>query len=108
MLDIKITKLDFVVKRGQDKEKLKEFDKVRLQLEQMAEFKSRIMESQGQLQKDLQRARQEAREAIESKERHADEMSDLAETVEMATLDKEMAEEKVAAKPITNFCFGTE
>ncbi|XP_065349335.1 dynactin subunit 1 isoform X2 [Cloeon dipterum] len=82
------------VKRGQDKEKLKEFDKVRLQLEQMVEFKSRIMESQAQLQKDLQRARQEAREAIEAKERHAEEMSDLAETVEMATLDKEMAEEK--------------
>ncbi|XP_059468998.1 dynactin subunit 1 isoform X2 [Neocloeon triangulifer] len=82
------------VKRAQDKEKLKEFDKVRLQLEQMVEFKSRIMDSQAQLQKDLQRARQETREAIEAKERHADEMSDLAETVEMATLDKEMAEEK--------------
>ena len=26
--------------------------------------------------------------------RHADEMADLSETVEMATLDKEMAEEK--------------
>jgi len=83
------------VKRSQDKEKLKEQDKVRLQLEQMVEFKGRIMESQAQLQKDLQRARQEAREALEAKERHADEMSDLAETVEMATLDKEMAEEKV-------------
>lgn len=96
------------MKRGQDKEKLKEFDKVRLQLEQMAEFKSRIMDSQGQLQKDLQRARQEAREAIESKEIHADEMSDLAETVEMATLDKEMAEEKVALEPISFSCIETD
>ncbi|KAK7862442.1 hypothetical protein R5R35_001346 [Gryllus longicercus] len=81
-------------KRQQDKEKLKEHDKLRMQLEQMVEFKTRIMESQAALQRDLQRAKQEAREAIDARERHADEMADLAETVEMATLDKEMAEEK--------------
>jgi dynactin 1 len=79
----------------QDKEKLKDFDKIRLQLEQLLEFKSRIMESQISLQREVQRAKQEAREAIEARETHAEEMADLAETVEMATLDKEMAEEKV-------------
>ena len=31
---------------------------------------------------------------MEAKEHHADEMAELSETVEMATLDKEMAEEK--------------
>lgn len=82
------------VKRMQDAEKLKEFEKVKLQLEQMVEFKTRIMESQAMLQRDLQRAKQEAREAIEAKEAHAEEMADLAESMEMATLDKEMAEEK--------------
>lgn len=46
------------------------------------------------LQRDLQRARQEAREAHAAREQFQEEMSDLAETVEMATLDKEMAEEK--------------
>lgn len=40
---------------------------------------------------------QEAREAVEEKERHADEMAGVAETIEMAALDKEMAEEKVGA-----------
>jgi dynactin 1 len=79
----------------QDKEKLKDFDKTRLQLEQLFEFKSRIMESQTSLQREVQRAKQEAREAIEARDTHAEEMADLAETVEMATLDKEMAEEKV-------------
>ncbi|XP_069679025.1 dynactin subunit 1 isoform X4 [Periplaneta americana] len=82
------------VKRTQDKEKLKDFDKMKLQFEQLLEFKSRIMESQTSLQRDLQRAKQEAREAIEARDTHAEEMADLAETVEMATLDKEMAEEK--------------
>jgi hypothetical protein len=85
----------YIVKRLQDKEKLKDLDKMKLQVEQLLEFKSRIMESQTYLQRELQRAKQEAREAVEARDTHAEEMSDLAETVEMATLDKEMAEEKV-------------
>ena len=52
------------------------------------------MEAQAQLQREVQKARHEAREAVEAKEHHADEMADLSETVEMATLNKEMAEEK--------------
>lgn len=36
----------FTVKRAQDKEKLKEGEKLKLQVEQLLEFKSRIMESQ--------------------------------------------------------------
>jgi dynactin 1 len=79
------------VKPSQDKEKLKDFDKMKLQMEQLLEFKSRIMESQTFLQRELQRAKQEAREATEARDTHAEEM---AETVEMAALDKEMAEEK--------------
>ncbi|KOC59213.1 Dynactin subunit 1 [Habropoda laboriosa] len=46
------------------------------------------------LQREIQRARQEAREAHAAREQFQEEMADLAETVEMATLDKEMAEEK--------------
>merc|ERR550532_1568052 len=65
-----------------------------IQNEQLVEFKTRIMEAQGQLQRDLQKARYEAKQAIEAKDNHAEEMSELSETVEMATLDKEMAEEK--------------
>lgn len=50
--------------------------------------------SKASLQRELQRARQETREAHAAREQYQEEMSDLAETVEMATLDKEMAEEK--------------
>ncbi|XP_044734295.1 dynactin subunit 1 isoform X2 [Chrysoperla carnea] len=82
------------IKRAEDKEKLKDYDKTRLQLEQLIEFKTKIMESKASLQRELQRAKQEAREAIEAREQHAEEMADLTETIEMATLDKEMAEEK--------------
>lgn len=38
---------------------------------------------------------QEAREAQEAKDRYMEEMSDTADAIEMATLDKEMAEERV-------------
>ncbi|KAL7291348.1 hypothetical protein TKK_0014946 [Trichogramma kaykai] len=82
------------VKRMQDKDKMKEFEKVRLQCEQLIEFKNKVMETQASLQRDLQRARQEARDAHAAREQYQDEMADLSETVEMATLDKEMAEEK--------------
>ncbi|XP_054004461.1 dynactin subunit 1 isoform X2 [Hylaeus anthracinus] len=82
------------VKRMQDKERMKDFEKTKLQFEQLLEFKAKVMESQASLQRDLQRARQEARDAHIAREQFQEEMADLAETVEMATLDKEMAEEK--------------
>ncbi|CAG7835265.1 unnamed protein product [Allacma fusca] len=81
-------------KRAADQEKLREADRLRIQVESLSEFKAKVLESQTSLQKDLQKAKQDARDAIEAKEQHADEMSDLSEAVEMATLDKEMAEEK--------------
>lgn len=37
---------------------------------------------------------QDAREAQEAKDRYMEEMSDTADAIEMATLDKEMAEER--------------
>ncbi len=94
VIDLKEKLETIKVKRAKDQEKIKEFEKLRIQHEQLLEFKSRIMESQGALQKELQKARHEAKEAIEAKEAHAEEMTELAETVEMATLDKEMAEER--------------
>lgn len=82
------------MRREDDRDKLKDHDKLKMQLEHLLEFKSKIMESQASLQRDLQRARQDAKEAIEAREAHAEEMADMAEAVEMATLDREMAEEK--------------
>lgn len=53
-------KLDTLrLRRLEDREKLKELERLRLQLDQMTEFKAKIMESQASLQRDLQRARLE-------------------------------------------------
>lgn len=65
-------------RRNEDKERFREYDKMRTQFEQMQEFKVRIMEAQNQLQRELQRAKQETKDAIDEKNRHAEEMSELA------------------------------
>ncbi|XP_041476315.1 dynactin subunit 1-like isoform X2 [Lytechinus variegatus] len=88
-------KLDTLkMKRAEDRAKLKEGEKMRIQLQQLQEFKSKMMEAKVDLERQLQEAKNEAREAVEERERHAEEMAGVAETIEMATLDKEMAEEK--------------
>lgn len=75
-------------RRNEDKERFREYDKMKTQFEQMQEFKLRIMEAQSSLQRELQRAKQETKDAIEEKNRHAEEMAELSENVELITLDK--------------------
>ena len=61
----------------------------------MTEYKQHWVESQTELQKQLKVTRKEAKEAIEAKDKVEEELRDLSDAVEMATLDKEMAEERV-------------
>uniref|UniRef100_A0A8V5G952 Dynactin subunit 1 n=1 Tax=Melopsittacus undulatus TaxID=13146 RepID=A0A8V5G952_MELUD len=82
------------VKRNEDKAKLKELEKYKIQLEQVQEWKSKMQEQQAELQKRLKEAKKEAKDALEAKERYMEEMADTADAIEMATLDKEMAEER--------------
>ncbi|XP_019123458.2 dynactin subunit 1 isoform X2 [Larimichthys crocea] len=82
------------MKRTEDKAKLKELEKHKIQLEQLQEWKNKMQEQQADLQKQLKEAKKEAREAHEAKDRYMEEMSDTADAIEMATLDKEMAEER--------------
>ncbi|XP_049595613.1 dynactin subunit 1 isoform X2 [Syngnathus scovelli] len=82
------------LKRTEDKAKLKELEKHKIQLEQLQEWRSKMQEQQAELQKQLKEAKREAKEALEAKERYMEEMSDTADAIEMATLDKEMAEER--------------
>uniref|UniRef100_A0A3Q1BAQ2 Dynactin subunit 1 n=1 Tax=Amphiprion ocellaris TaxID=80972 RepID=A0A3Q1BAQ2_AMPOC len=82
------------MKRTEDKAKLKELEKHKIQLEQLQEWKTKMQEQQTDLQKQLKEAKKDAREAQEAKDRYMEEMSDTADAIEMATLDKEMAEER--------------
>ncbi|XP_073330705.1 dynactin subunit 1-like isoform X2 [Pagrus major] len=82
------------MKRTEDKAKLKELEKHKIQLEQLQEWKNKMQEQQTDLQKQLKEAKKDSREAQEAKDRYMEEMSDTADAIEMATLDKEMAEER--------------
>ncbi|VDP10624.1 unnamed protein product [Soboliphyme baturini] len=82
------------IKRQEDKQKFVEFEKCKIQLQQLKEFKLKITESNAELQRQLQQAKKDAKEAMEAREQFQTEGPDVAEMIEMATLDKEMAEEK--------------
>lgn len=82
------------IKRLEDKNKLKELEKARIQLEHLQEYKLKTQESHRELQQQLVQARKEAKEHLDALERYKEDMAETAETVELATLDKEMAEEK--------------
>ncbi|KAK3741300.1 hypothetical protein RRG08_034345 [Elysia crispata] len=88
-------KLDTLkIKRNEDKAKLKEFEKTKIQLQQLQEYKSKMQEIHTDLQKQLQASKKELSDIQHEYEQYKEEMADVTETVEMATLDKEMAEEK--------------
>lgn len=82
------------MKRNEDRAKLKELEKCRIQLEQLHEWKHKMQEQQADLQRQLKEARKEARESLEARDHYMEEMADTADAIEMATLDKEMAEER--------------
>lgn len=64
-----------------------------MQVEQLELNKAKMTEVHGELQKQLAAALREVREAREAASSHED-VTELHETIEMLTLDKEMAEEK--------------
>jgi dynactin 1 len=89
------SKLDTIrVRRAQDKEKLKDYERVRIQSEQLHENKRQMSEKIAELSKLKALAEKEAKEAREEQLRHAEEMKDLVETAEIAVIDKEMTENK--------------
>ncbi|XP_060687912.1 dynactin subunit 1-like isoform X2 [Hemiscyllium ocellatum] len=82
------------MKRNEDRAKLKELEKFKIQFEQLQEWKQKMQEQQNELQRQLKDAKKEAKDALEARDRYMEEMADTADAIEMATLDKEMAEER--------------
>ncbi|XP_030241670.1 dynactin subunit 1 [Drosophila navojoa] len=83
------------VQRSEDKLKLLELERIKIHNEQLLEFKSQIMTQQVLLQRELQRCRHEQRESLELTAKYKRELDDVADSVELLTLDKEMAEERL-------------
>ena len=62
---------------------------------QLLEYKQKWSEAQAELQQSLKASKKEVKETVEEKRRIEEELRELSDGVEMATLDKEMAEERV-------------
>ena len=82
-------------RRQEEKARNKELERYKLLYEQMSDYKSKWSTSQSDLHQQLKQARKDAKEAQEAKAVIEEELVELQEAVEMATLDKEMAEERV-------------
>jgi len=82
------------LKRQEDRVKLKEAEKMRIQIDQLNEMKNRSSKQIQELSKQLREAKKAMEEAIEAKEKYMDDMTDYHENLEIALLDKEVAEEK--------------
>ncbi|VDM69069.1 unnamed protein product, partial [Strongylus vulgaris] len=85
------------LKRKEDHSKLVDYERSKIQLQALMELKSKMADQLLDLQRQLQEARKEAIESREWKEANQDELSSAAEQLEMATIDKEMAEERAEA-----------
>ncbi|XP_025093203.1 dynactin subunit 1-like isoform X2 [Pomacea canaliculata] len=92
--DLKEKLETLMLRRTEDKAKLKEADKLRIQLQQLQEYKSKMQETHAELQRQLQAFKKEAQDVRQEFDQYKDEMADVSESMEMAALDKEMAEEK--------------
>jgi hypothetical protein len=82
-------------RRQEEKSRNKELERYKLLYEQMSEYKNKWSSSQSDLNQQLKQAKKDAKEAQEEKAKMEEELIELQEAVEMATLDKEMAEERV-------------
>uniref|UniRef100_A0A0K0CTI7 Dynactin subunit 1 n=1 Tax=Angiostrongylus cantonensis TaxID=6313 RepID=A0A0K0CTI7_ANGCA len=85
------------LKRKEDHSKLVDYERSKIQLQSLMELKSKMADQIVDLQRQLQEARKEAIESREWREANQDDLNFAAEQLEMATIDKEMAEEKAEA-----------
>lgn len=83
-----------MVKRAEDRQKFKEFERMHVQYEQLVENKKQMAEKIAELSKLKSIAEKEARDARDDHLRQSEEIKDLIDSAEMAVIDKEMAENK--------------
>lgn len=83
-----------MVKRAEDRQKFKEFERIKIQNEQLVENKKQMAEKIADLSRKNSSLEKAAQEAKDEQIRQADEIKDLIDNAEMAVIDKEMAENK--------------
>ncbi|RCI04140.1 hypothetical protein CU098_003200 [Rhizopus stolonifer] len=81
-------------KRHEDRERFREHEKIKEEAEQFLTLRNKLQDKISELQKDVREARRELKDVSGDKEMFESKYHDLLESMEMLTLDKEVAEEK--------------
>lgn len=83
------------VKRAEDRDKVREFDKSKIQLQQLQEFKIIAQKEISELNTKLALSNQESKTYKEQYEQYKEEMDNHEQRIEEITVDKELAEAKI-------------
>ncbi len=81
-------------KRHEDRERFREHEKVKEEAEQFLTLRNKLQDKIADLQKDVRDTKRELKETIVDKENFESKYIELLESMEMLTLDKEVAEER--------------
>ncbi|CAF0855330.1 unnamed protein product [Rotaria sordida] len=91
-----------VKKRRDDLEKLKEFERTKIQLDQLQSYKREAQERMKELNDKLQHQENELKDTRDKFAAYRDEMNDTEVRIESLALDLEMAEEKLETVTLEN------
>ncbi|TPX35279.1 hypothetical protein SmJEL517_g02234 [Synchytrium microbalum] len=92
--DLKIKLRILESKRAEDRDLMKEHERLKTELESTQLIRARLSERLEQVQEEVRESKRQLKESIERQQKAESQVSDLSETLEMMTLDKEVAEEK--------------
>ncbi|KAI6657981.1 Dynactin subunit 1-like isoform X4 [Oopsacas minuta] len=81
-------------KRQDDRMKVKEGERNKLQVQQLMEQKTHLLELQGRIQVELKNSQKDTRTFQEQRAALQKRLQEVGEMVELATVDKELAEER--------------
>ncbi|KAI8092701.1 dynein associated protein-domain-containing protein [Halteromyces radiatus] len=81
-------------KRQEDREKYREHEKIKEEAEQFLTLRNKLQDKISELQKELREAKKESKENDADRESFEIKYNDALESLEMMTLDKEVAEER--------------
>ncbi|KAI7898739.1 dynein associated protein-domain-containing protein [Cokeromyces recurvatus] len=81
-------------KRQEDRERYREYEKIKEEAEQFLTLRNKLQDKISELQRELRETRRELKESNDEKENYEVKYNDVIESLEMITLDKEVAEER--------------
>ncbi|KAG1147474.1 hypothetical protein G6F37_004057 [Rhizopus arrhizus] len=81
-------------KRQEDRERYREHEKVKEEAEQFLTLRNKLQDKISDLQRELRETKRELKESVTEQEAYESKYNDAIESLEMMTLDKEVAEEK--------------